>query len=75
MGGVVSIFRPRKSKAQKRVEAATARNNIVEADRKKREEKEKEEKKSAALKLAQISTGAGGILSEAKTSRKKLLGN
>ncbi len=32
-------------------------------------------KKSAALKLAQIATGAGGILKEAETARKKLLGN
>ncbi len=34
-----------------------------------------EMKKSAALKLAQIATGAGGILKEAETARKKLLGN
>ncbi len=32
-------------------------------------------KKSAALKLAQIASGAGGILKEAATARKKLLGN
>ncbi len=32
-------------------------------------------KKSAALKLAQIASGAGGILKEAETTRKKLLGN
>ncbi len=32
-------------------------------------------KKTAALKLAQIATGAGGILKEAETARKKLLGN
>ncbi len=36
---------------------------------------EEDLKKSAALKLAQIATGAGGILKEAETTRKKLLGN
>ncbi len=36
---------------------------------------EDDKKKSAALKLAQIATGAGGILKEAQTAKKKLLGN
>ncbi len=71
MGGVVSFFRPAKSPKQVRSEA-------VDAGRKAREEKAKkaeEDKKMAALKLAQLATGAGGILSEAKTTRRKLLGN
>ncbi len=40
-----------------------------------RRAKEDEKKKKVALKLAQLATGAGGILSEASTSKRKLLGN
>ncbi len=37
--------------------------------------KEDEQKQGIAFRLAQFATSAGGILSDAKTSRKKLLGN
>ncbi len=40
-----------------------------------RRAKEDEKKKKVALKLAQLATGAGGILSEANTSKRKLFGN
>ncbi len=40
-----------------------------------RRAKEDEKKKKVALRLAQLATGAGGILSNASTSRKKLFGN
>ncbi len=69
MGGVASIFSP-----PKRPKSPTAAQNLGEA-RKIAVAKEDEKKKSIAMKLAQIATGAKGILSEANTSRKKLLGN
>ncbi len=67
MGGLASIFssKPKKTTSQIVTDEAAAR----------RAKKEDEKRKGIAWKLAQIATGAKGILSEANTSRKKLLGN
>ncbi len=71
-GGIVSsIFGGRKAK-RPRVPTISQAQKDLNAKKKKADE---ELKKSAALKLAQIATGAGGILKEATTARKKLLGN
>ncbi len=69
MGGVARIFSPpKKPRRQAPVQS-------LGDTQKERAEKENEKKKNIAFKLAQIATGAKGILSEASTSRKKLLGN
>ncbi len=71
-GGLVSsIFGGSKPKRAS-VPALSQAQKDLNARKKKADE---ELKKSAALKLAQIATGAGGILKEATTARKKLLGN
>ncbi len=70
-GGIVgSIFGGRKKRPRRPVISQVQKD--LDARKKKADE---EKQKSAALKLAQIATGAGGILTEATTSRKKLLGN
>ncbi len=69
MGSVMSIFSPPK---KPRRTASTVATDEAAARRAKKED---EKKKRIAFKLAQIATSAGGILSEAKTSRRKLLGN
>ncbi len=48
---------------------------IISEETAARRAKEDEKKKKVALKLAQLATGAGGILSEASTSKRKLFGN
>ncbi len=62
----------RKKPRRPRVPVISQAQKDLDARKKKADE---ELKKSAALKLAQIATGAGGILKEAETARKKLLGN
>ncbi len=71
MGGIGSFFssKPRKSKAQIFQETLT-----TEADARALKA-EKDKKKRAALKLAQLATGAGGIFSDAPTGKRKLFGN
>ena len=71
MGGAISSIFGGKPK-RPRVPAISQAQKDLNARKKKAED---EKKKSAALKLAQIATGAGGILKEAETTRKKLLGN
>ncbi len=71
MGGVASLFGGGKPK-RPRPPAISQAQKDLNARKKKAED---EKKKSAALKLAQIATGAGGILKEAETAKKKLLGN
>ncbi len=73
MGGVASFFSPKPKKQKSRSQVASEQIGTEIAARKAK--KEEDEKKKIALKLAQLATGAGGILSEATTSRKKLLGN
>ncbi len=70
MGGIASIF----SSKPKRPRAPTISQAQLDLNARKKKAAE-DLKKSAALKLAQIATGAGGILKEAETTRKKLLGN
>ncbi len=72
-GGIVgSIFGGRPKRPRISVPAISQAQEDLNARKKKADE---DLKKSAALKLAQIATGAGGILKEATTARKKLLGN
>ncbi len=70
-GGLVGSILGGRSK-RPRVPAISQAQKDLNARKKKADE---DLKKSAALKLAQIATGAGGILKEATTARKKLLGN
>ncbi len=68
-----SVFGGRKPKKRRpQIPVISQVQKDLDARKKKADE---ELKKSAALKLAQIATGAGGILKEAETARKKLLGN
>ncbi len=67
MGGIASIF---SSKPKPRTAAM-----IITDDTAARRAKDDEKRKKMAFKLAQLATGAGGIFSEASTSKKKLLGN
>ncbi len=69
MGGIASIFSPPKKPRR------TASTIVTDEAAARRAKKEEEKKKRTAFKLAQIATSAGGILSEANTSRRKLLGN
>ncbi len=68
-GGLAGVFNKPKSQARIRndtlIDEANAR--AIKA--------EDEKKKKAALKLAQLTTGAGGVLSDAPTGRRTLLGN
>ncbi len=68
LGGLAGIFT--KSAKQKMADTLSAES----AERAKKAEEEKK-KKRAALKLAQLATGSGGILSDADTGRRKLFGN
>ncbi len=69
MGSVTRIFSPpKKPKLPRSIIDQPMRQAKAKAA-------EDEKRKKIAFKLAQIATGAGGILSEANTSRKKLLGN
>ncbi len=68
IGSLLGINKPKKP----RMPAVSQAQKNLNARKKEIEDKLK---KSAALKLTQIATGAGGILKEATTARKKLLGN
>ncbi len=70
MGSVMRIFSP-PPKPPRQVASEQIGSDMAARKAK----KDEEEKKKVALKLAQFATGASGILSEAPTSRKKLLGN
>ncbi len=71
MGGISSFFssKPPRSKAQvfQDTLGAEADARAIKA--------EKDKKKRAALKLAQLATGAGGLFSDAPTGKRKLFGN
>ncbi len=67
LGGLVSMFT--KSPKQKRADTLASELQ-ARADK-----AEKDKKKKAALKLAQLATGSGGLLTDADTANKKLFGN
>ncbi len=75
MGGVASIFSPSKPKRYTPPVVKSASEIATDEAAARRAKKEDEERKGIAFKLAQIATGAGGILSDAPTNRKKLFGN
>ncbi len=75
MGGVVSIFRPRSAKQRAASLAAVSKADREKEAAARKLQAEKDKKKTTAFKLAQLMSGAGGVLSEAKTSKRKLLGN
>ncbi len=76
MGGIASIFSPSKPKRYTPpVVQKTASEIATDEAAARRAKKEEEKRKGIAFKLAQIATGAGGILSDAPTNRKKLFGN
>ncbi len=67
MGSVSRIFSPPRKPKSSPIPDQPIRQIKMKA--------EDEKRKKMAFKLAQIATGAKGILSDAETSRKKLLGN
>ncbi len=69
MGSVASMFGFGSQPKQKPAAVVTLDNTAA------RRAKEDEKKKKVALRLAQLATGAGGVLSDADTSKKKLFGN
>ncbi len=75
MGSVVSLFRT--SPAEKARKRAKRENQArqAESDKRAKNAKAEGEGKAAAAKLALLSTSAQGVLSEAQTGKKKLLGN
>ncbi len=76
MGGIASIFSPSKPKRQYTPPVVKTASQVATDEAAARKAKKEDEKrKGIAFKLAQIATGAGGILSDAPTSRKKLFGN
>ncbi len=68
MGSVLSIFKPKPKKPRLAPKAPTKSKVTSGAEA-------EDKQKRAALKLALISSGAGGVFSTAKTTKKKLLGN
>ncbi len=75
MGGIASIFTPSKPKRPRIIMQTAPQSATVDEANARKAKAEDEKRKRIAFKLAQIATGAGGILSDAPTSRKKLLGN
>ncbi len=75
MGSVVSLFKTSPAeKARKRAKRETQARQ-AEADKRASNAEKEGEGKAAAAKLALLSTSSQGVLSEASTGKRKLLGN